>query len=392
MIISNSALTVLFISHVNPVLRAAGNEIRILKMINWLRAEGVHVVLLLNLPPISSEIREQLLNIVDAVHTIDECLPLFPRRIINAADGLFSRHRAPRTEAKKMRSYLGSPSLIQATGVLCKRYCPQVVIAEYVLSTPCMREVPPGVLKMVDTHDLLSKRDPKESIYCSAEEEREYLLNVDVVIAIQDSEAEQFRALVPERKVVTAGIDYELVTRYKIDEHYKNTVLVVGSNYEANVSGLKAFCEHAWPLVCNENPRAELLVAGNIGDALFINVPQVKILGWVDDLKSLYRQSAVVINPTMTGTGLKIKTVEALCNGKPLVATSNAIEGLISKGETPCMVCDNWPEFASAIVSLLGSDERCQALQDSALRYAQDRFSSGKVYAQLAAILKSQVK
>jgi glycosyltransferase involved in cell wall biosynthesis len=392
MVISNSALTVLFISHVNPVLPAAGNEIRILKMIHWLRAEGIHVVLLLNLPPISSEIREQLLNIVDAVHTVDECLPPFPRRIINAVNGLFSRHRAPRTEAEKMRSYLGSPSLVQATGILCKRYRPQVVIAEYVLSTPCMREVPSGVLKLVDTHDLLSKRDPKESIYCSAEEEREYLLNVDVVIAIQESEAEQFRALVPERKVVTVGIDYELATHCKIDEYHKNTVLVVGSDYEANVSGLKAFCEHAWPLVCNEHPRAELLVAGKIGDALFVTVPQVKILGWVDDLKSLYRQSAVVINPTMTGTGLKIKTVEALCNGKPLVATQNAIEGLVFEGEAPCMVCDNWPEFAGAVVSLLESDERRLALQESALRYARDHFAGSKVYAQLGAILRSQTQ
>lgn len=392
MIISNSSLTVLFISHVNPVRRAAGNEIRILKMINWLRAEGVHVVLLLNLPPISSETREQLLNIVDAVHTIDEFLPPFPRRIRNAVNGLFSRQRAPGTEAEKMRSYLGSPSLVQATGVLCKRYGPQVVIAEYVLSTPCMSEVPSGVLKLVDTHDMLSKRNPKESIYCSAEEEREYLLNVDVVIAIQESEAEEFRALVPERKVVTVGVDYELETHYKIDEYYKNTVLVVGSNYEANVSGLKAFCEHAWPLVCNENPRAELLVAGNIGDGLIITVPQVKILGWVDDLKSLYRQSAVVINPTMTGTGLKIKTVEALCNGKPLVATRNAIEGLVFEGEAPCMVCDNWTEFAGAVVSLLESDERRLALQESALRYALDHFAGSKVYAQLGAILRSQVQ
>jgi glycosyltransferase involved in cell wall biosynthesis len=392
MIFQNNELTALFISHVNPVYRAAGNEIRVFKMINWLRAEGVHVVLLLNLPPISSEIRKQLLKIVHAVYTPEECPPPFPTRIITTVSGLILRPSAPRTEWEKMRSYLGSPALIQATGVLCKKYSPRVVIAEYVFATPCLREVPSGVLKVVDTHDLLSKRDPKESIYCSAEEERDYLLNADVVIAIQDIEAEQFRTLVPERKVVTVGIDFDVVRGGNTGGECKNTVMVVGSNYPANIEGLKAFCEYAWPIVCKKNPRAELLVAGKIGDAIISNIPQVKVLGWVDDLQALYRQSSVVINPTMTGTGLKIKTVEALCNGKPLVATQNAVEGLVFEGEAPCMVYDNWPEFAGAVIFLLESDERRLALHESALRYARDQFAGSKVYAQLEAILRSQVQ
>jgi glycosyltransferase involved in cell wall biosynthesis len=291
-----------------------------------------------------------------------------------------------------MRSYLGSPALIHATDVLCKKYSPRVVIAEYVYATPCLRKVPPGVLKLVDTHDMLSKRDPNESIYCSEEEERSYLLNADIVIAIQDIEAAQFRALVPERQVVTVGIEFDVARHGNADGECKNTVMVVGSNYPANIAGLKAFCKHAWPIVCKENPRAELLVAGKIGDAIINNTPQVKVLGWVDDLQALYRRSSVVINPTMTGTGLKIKTVEALCNGKPLIATRNAIEGLLFESGAPCMVCDNWPEFAGAVVSLLESDERRLVLQKSALRYALDHFAGGKVYAQLGAILRSQVQ
>jgi hypothetical protein len=66
---SNKTFTVLLISHVSPVLPSAGNEIRILKMINWLRAEGVKVVLLLNNPRLSCETRKKLLEIVDAVYT-----------------------------------------------------------------------------------------------------------------------------------------------------------------------------------------------------------------------------------------------------------------------------------------------------------------------------------
>ena len=389
---SRITYTVLFISHVSPVLPSAGNEIRILKMINWLREEGAKVVLLLNSPPLSSETRKQLLEIVDAVHTPHEVSPSLPKKINNALNRLLFPKPAPATESEKVRAYLGSPYLIQATGTLCKRYRPKAVIAEYVFATPCLREVPPGVLKLVDTHDMYSRRDPEEPYYCSTEEERAYLLSADVVIAIQHNEADHFRSLVPERRVVTVGIDYEVVPHNEVGEDYKNTVLVVGSNNPANLAGLKAFCEHAWPLVCDGNPRAELLVAGKIGGALSNNVPKVRVLGWVDNLQALYRQSAVVINPTTTGTGLKIKTVEALCNGKPLVATPNAVEGLAFEGVAPFIVCDNWPEFAEAIVSLLENDNRRLALQESALRYAQAHFAGRKVYAQLKAILWNQVQ
>ena len=299
-------MVILFISHVNPILHAAGNEVRILKMINWLRAENAYVVLLLNLPPIAIEVRKKILEIVDAVHTPDECSVSFPRKVKNALDRLISPLPPPVTEAEKVRAYLGRPYLTQAVGVLAKRYKPQVVIAEYAFATPCYRDLPSGVLKLVDTHDLLSNRDPKESIYCSPEEERAFLLNADAVIAIQESEAEKFRSLVPERKVVTVGIDYEVVTHCNVQDECRNTVLVVGSNYPANIAGLRAFCEHAWPLVCKENPQAELLVAGKIGGAMINNVPQARVLGWVDDLQALYRHSSVVINPTLTGTGLKI--------------------------------------------------------------------------------------
>jgi glycosyltransferase involved in cell wall biosynthesis len=383
-------MTILFISHVNPVLRAAGNEIRILKMIEWFRSKGAHIVLLLNLPPLSGNIRSKLLEIVDSVYTPDECPVSVPRKLRNAVNRIVFPPPANMTEAEQVQTYLGRPYLIQATGVLARRYRPQVVIAEYVFAAPCFREVPRGVFKVVDTHDLLSGRDPGESIYCTPEEERKYLLNADAIIAIQEAEAEMFRSLVPEREVITVGIDYEVVEDGDSYEECKDTVLVVGSNYRANITGLQSFCEHAWPLVCRENPQAELLVAGKICEAPLNGVPRVKTLGWVDDLQALYRQCSVVINPTLTGTGLKIKTVEALCNGKPLVATPNAVEGLPSTGDTPWVVGEDWQAFAGAVVSVLGDEKRRRLLQKTAIHYAREKFNSNTVYAQLAEILRSR--
>jgi hypothetical protein len=92
-------MTILFISHVNPVLRAAGNEIRILKMIEWFRSKGAHIVLLLNLPPLSGNIRSKLLEIVDSVYTPDECPVSVPRKLRNAVNRIVFPPPANMTEA-----------------------------------------------------------------------------------------------------------------------------------------------------------------------------------------------------------------------------------------------------------------------------------------------------
>lgn len=384
----NRHSTVLFVSHVNPALRSGGNEVRILKMIRWLKSEGVKVVLLLNRPALSTETERKLLALVDHVHTPDGCSAPVRRKIRNAVKRWFFPKKPPETESEKIRANLGSDYLAQATGILCGIYSPRAVIAEYVFAAPCLREVPPGVLKIVDTHGVFSRRSPEDPTYCSREEERSYLLNADVVVAIQEEEADCFRSLVPERRVVTVGVDYEIEGNGPSDGGHGNTVMVVGTNYPANVAGLKGFCEHAWPIVLRECPQAELLVAGKIREAIDGGFPRVRALGWVDDLRELYRLSAVVINPTMSGVGLKIKTVEALCNGMALVATPNAVEGLpLRGGEPPCMVCGGWPEFAAGVISLLGSEERRRSLQSRALRFAREHFAAEKVYAPLKEIL-----
>jgi glycosyltransferase involved in cell wall biosynthesis len=97
----------------------------------------------------------------------------------------------------------------------------------------------------------------------------------------------------------------------------------------------------------------------------------------------------VVINPTVAGTGLKIKSVQALAHGKPLVAWPNGVEGLNYDGEAPFRECRSWQEFAGAVVSLLKSDDDRRALAGRALAYATREFSADKVYANLRACLEN---
>ena len=122
-----------------------------------------------------------------------------------------------------------------------------------------------------------------------------------------------------------------------------------------------------------------------------IDDSSIRYSGWIDDLDQVYREASVVINPTVAGTGLKIKSVQALAHGKPLVAWTNGVEGLDYDGEPPYRECRSWQEFGDAVVALLRSDEDRRALAERALDYAKREFDAEKVYAELRACLENPV-
>ncbi|NPV05743.1 MAG: methyltransferase domain-containing protein [Syntrophaceae bacterium] len=195
-----------------------------------------------------------------------------------------------------------------------------------------------------------------------------------------------FSALVPERRVITVGIDYDVIEPCDPGNMIPGTVFVVGSDNGPNVQGLNDFYTHAWPLIKNGHPAATLRIVGKLGRA-FRGLADVEWVGWTERIEDEYAKAAVVINPTRIGTGLKIKTVEALCNGKAFVGTPNSVEGLPETEHPPFIVAGDWPAFAYAVLSLLQSEEKRRALEQKAVSYARLHFSREATYAPLAAAL-----
>jgi glycosyltransferase involved in cell wall biosynthesis len=93
-------------------------------------------------------------------------------------------------------------------------------------------------------------------------------------------------------------------------------------------------------------------------------------LGRVDELDDFYDAIRFAINPVMSGTGLNIKTIEALAYGRALVATEIGAKGINS--EEPVLVkCANAREFADAVINLLSNQQECDRLARNAHRYIE---------------------
>ncbi len=397
---------VLCVGHVWPCPPRAGNEYRVHRMLAWFAQQDWDVLLVVCPLPHEMPSAEQMagaaavypnLLVCDRAGTLRHSLPDGSRLL----DGL---RLGTRTDIPALlHEDDGDPAQARLLGLLrtfCPdalvelllhlrdRFRPDLLLAEYVFMT---RPFPllPGVTTAIDTIDVFSTKAHKverhgvsDGLALSEAEEAALLRRADILIGIQPDEARDLARLAPGCKVVSVGVDFA-VSRDAPAAPAGNTVLLVASGNPMNTKGLSDFLAFCWPVVCRELPEAELLIVGAVGDGVHGAPGNVRVLGRVEDLGPLYAAARVVINPAAAGTGLKIKTVEALCHLRPVVCWPSGADGLSEEARAFCHVVADWFGFAARIKRLLLDDEEAFAVEHARTRL-EHAFSPGVVYAPLA--------
>lgn len=234
------------------------------------------------------------------------------------------------------------------------------VIVHYIFFSKALLAFPKNVLKIIDTHDIYTDRHHllrkagivPEWFFTVRSEERRGLLRANRVIAIQKNE-ERFFCNLTENKVQvhTVGHFIKPVADFEIHPDSHCRVMYFGSNNTLNIDSLKFFLAEVWPLVDTAN--AELHVFGGVCKAFEQQAGNVFFRGSVAKLEGAYREASIVVNPIQTGTGLKIKSIEAMAYGKSLVTTTCGADGLSTSGGTHLIVTDQPQEMALWIKRLL---------------------------------------
>lgn len=128
----------------------------------------------------------------------------------------------------------------------------------------------------------------------------------------------------------------------------KYSVLYVASDNQHNVNSIQWFINRVLPLLGN----VKIYIVGKICSKIQDEANIVK-LGLVNDLDAIYKQSKITICPMLTGTGVKIKVLESLSYGLPVVTTRRGVDGLVNKSQNGCLIANEEKEFARYILKLL---------------------------------------
>jgi glycosyltransferase involved in cell wall biosynthesis len=161
-----------------------------------------------------------------------------------------------------------------------------------------------------------------------------------------------------------AGIDTSLYN-FQTGDREPFTMLFLGSfRHLPNQEALDWFVHNVFPRVREKEPRARLIVVGSDPPPRH-SLPEaeaIELIGFVEDVRQPLSRYALFICPILSGSGVRVKLLEAFASGIPVVSTYLGAEGLADTDTKICALADDADGFADRVVELLDDPDKAAAM------------------------------
>lgn len=218
-------------------------------------------------------------------------------------------------------------------------------------------------------------------------------------------EAAIYRQIAPETNiyVVPNGVDLEY---FRPDfrpegqppsgppsrsDAWRRCVFVGALDYQANIDGLRWFCQEVWPQVRRQHPEAEFVVVGShptkAVHRMAGRTPGVRLVGPVGDVRPYLAEAEVVVVPLRVARGIQNKVLEALAMGKAVLASPQALEGLAVRPGTEAESAETPGDWVKTLLALWSHRERREQLGRAGRRYVESHHRWEEVLRPVASLL-----
>lgn len=210
------------------------------------------------------------------------------------------------------------------------------------------------------------------------QEEAHMIAAANVALAITPVDAERARELAPTANVhvVPAGVHLQQWKRTRSPLHPPQVIMASNYSWVHNADGLRWFVEHVWPQVHHETGSSLHVVGTNVPTWLAeVHIQGVVTDGFVPDLAERYRHASVSIAPLFVGSGMRIKILEAMAAGLPVVSTTVGAEGIELFEHDGLFRADDARTMTLKLVELLKDADLCDRLGAVAQRRVDEQYS-----------------
>lgn len=175
-------------------------------------------------------------------------------------------------------------------------------------------------------------------------------------------------------------------------------LLFTGSmSHPPNPEGILWFHREVWPRIVARRPQTRLVIVGRHPQPSVNRLAdvdsRVTVTGEVPDVAPYYDQATVTIAPLKSGSGTRLKVLDSLAAGRPMVSTTVGCEGIAVTDDHDILIADDAESFASKTLHLLDSPAECNRIATAGRQLVLERYdwtALGKRYAE--AIEALQVK
>jgi polysaccharide biosynthesis protein PslH len=187
----------------------------------------------------------------------------------------------------------------------------------------------------------------------------------DACLAITHTDAALLKQLNPHIKtyVVPAGVDLAHFEPQPGCEEPATVVSVAAMDWRPNVDAALWFCREVWPIVRQQWPLAQFYIVGKNPPPSIRTLDGqagVHVTGFVADVRDYFARGSLFIVPLRSGSGMRLKILEAMAMGRAVISTTIGAEGIAVTPGRDILLADDAASFADAVCRGL-ADERLRA-------------------------------
>lgn len=223
--------------------------------------------------------------------------------------------------------------------------------------------------------NMLRRNYARRTTTLMAEAEKQAMMKLDAHVTVSERDAEQLRSLNSKSQVfvIENGVDAVFYSDDQIanaHRHWteqatvgtsKDRIVFVGSmDYHANIDGVVSFCREVWPRLRERKPDLIFTIVGRDPAPLvreLANLPRVEVTGTVDDVRPYYHESIASIVPLKVGGGSRLKILESMAAGVPVVSTTLGAEGLNVTHNENILIADTDQAMIAEVFRLIEDDK-----------------------------------
>ncbi|TVR72540.1 MAG: glycosyltransferase [Marinilabiliales bacterium] len=289
-----------------------------------------------------------------------------------------------------------------------------VVQLEGLYLAPYLRDIRefPGLIMSYRAHNIehrIWERFGRQSggiirrfyVGCQAERIRNYEQDIidkyDLLVAISSDDLEIFDSMGNSRPSVVApfGVDNDAIQCVEYGGADELCLQFIGAlDWMPNVEALEWFIDNVWESLRFRRPGLKFYVAGrNAGKSLVkkLTACGIDFLGEVENASGFISQPGILVVPLFSGSGIRVRIIEAMWAGKAVVASPAAISGIPADDGKHLIVAEDGKAFTESVERLLDGVGKARVIGNHAREFALKYYNNGDIARKVADFYKKHI-
>lgn len=217
--------------------------------------------------------------------------------------------------------------------------------------------------------------------------EREHLNDFDGVVCITANDERQLREMGCRKPMMAMPFGVMPETVAGVEEEPDSLFHIGSMDWMPNLEGVKWFLKQVWPMVHERMPQLTLYLAGRKmpDDLMRLEMDGVKVLGEVPDATYFITSKQINVVPLLSGSGIRVKIIEAMSAGKAVVTTTIGAEGIGCTDGKDVLIADTPEQFVEQLQRCVDNPEFRKQIGSNAARLITEQYSNKQLTQQLLA-------